>query len=120
MTMAFRLEETSISCADVMYRSRRSFFSSELVASKSNRACQGGREGAVSRLRCAEHWSFRAGDAASAGDACVRRHLSDRLLEGVRLRALLLCYLLAGREHAADPPVAPPEGGRQSGGWGAC
>ena len=41
MTMAFRLEETSISCADVMYRSRRSFFSSVLVASRSNRACGG-------------------------------------------------------------------------------
>ena len=41
MMMAFLLPPTSTSAALVMYRSLRSPFSSELVASKSNRACKG-------------------------------------------------------------------------------
>lgn len=40
MTMAFLVLPTSTSAAPVMYRSLRSPFSSELVASKSNRACK--------------------------------------------------------------------------------
>ena len=37
--MAFRPDDTSTSCADVMYRSRKSLFSSALVASRSKSAC---------------------------------------------------------------------------------
>lgn len=41
MMIAFRPDDTSISCAEVMYRSRRSLFSSALVASRSKSACGG-------------------------------------------------------------------------------
>lgn len=41
MMMAFRPPVTSASLAEVMYRSRKSAFSSVFVASRSNRACGG-------------------------------------------------------------------------------
>ena len=41
MMMAFRPDDTSTSCADVMYKSRKSLFSSALVASRSKSACSG-------------------------------------------------------------------------------
>jgi hypothetical protein len=45
MRMALREDETSTSLAPVMYRSRRSAFSSALVASRSNRAYEFSQKG---------------------------------------------------------------------------
>ena len=122
--IAFRPDLPSISSAFVMYRSRRSLFSSALVASRSNRACAATQRvqkaGMLALVRSylldtcyrqqvmpTETVTQRlVSKANTCRRAAIARHrqsqapcLCHRLLKLCRLGVLLLLYLLARREH---------------------